>query len=393
MAHSMEIGGAEKALLGLLENIDTENYQTDLFLLRHQGALLKYIPQRINLLPENKKYASLGIPIIDVCKRKELKIAFCRLWGKVKAKKAIKKLKLCRDNNVINEYSHKYTVDVLPDISNVEYDLAISFMSPHYFVAQKIHAKKIIAWIHTDYSTFEVDIKSETAMWNQYDNIISISDDVTQSFLKTFPMLESKIVKIENIIPINYIKSLADEFTVEKEMGSRDSIKILSIGRFVPPKKFDEIPEICRIVRENNIDIKWYLIGFGAQEALIRRKIEEANMQNYVVILGKKENPYPYIKACDIYIQPSRYEGKSIAVREAQIFLKPVIITEFSTAHSQLENGVDGVIVPLDIQGTAKGIVKLILDKEMQKQLIYNMEHKDYIRNKEIDKLYQLMGD
>lgn len=391
MAHSMEIGGAERALLGILENIDTKNYEVDLFLLRHKGELMKYIPKNINLLPESKEYSSLGVPIIDVLRKKQLKLAYARYVGKKEAAKRIKDLNISGDNDIVNEYSHKYTVGVLPAINDKEYDLAISFMSPHYFVSEKVQARKKAAWIHTDYATFQVDVDSETKMWNRYDYIISISEDVTKSFLKTFPTLRSKVVLIENIMPVKYMEMLGNEFSVEKEMPSDGTFKILSIGRFSRPKKMEEIPKICKGIRELGINIKWYIIGFGGDEALIRDKIEENEMQDYVIILGKKENPYPYIKACDIYAQPSRYEGKSIAVREAQIFAKPVVITNYSTAKSQLVDGVDGVIVPMDIQGTIDGIAKLIGDRELQKKLSDNTKQKDYINKNEIEKIYLLM--
>ena len=279
----------------------------------------------------------------------------------------------------------------MPQINQVEYDLAISFMSPHYFVADKVKAKRKVAWIHTDYSTFQVDIESELKMWYQYDNIISISEDVTRSFLKTFPSLETRIMLIENIMPIKYMKNLANEFSVTDEMLSDGSIKLLTIGRFVYAKRMDEIPAICKKIRDRDINVKWYLIGYGGDESLIRQKIVENEMNDYVIILGKKENPYPYIKACDIYIQPSRYEGKSITVREAQIFNRPVIITDYSTAHSQLEDMVDGVIVPMEIEKTAEGIAKLIKNKSLQRNLQLNMRRKDYVQQGEIQKIYNLV--
>lgn len=393
MAHSLEIGGAERALLGLLENIDTTQYQVDLFLLRHQGELMEYLPKTINLLPENPKYSALGIPISVVLRRGQFKVALARYKGKRKALQRIKQLKMVGDNNIINEYSHKYTMNVLPEISQVEYDLAISFMSPHYFVAHKINAKRKIAWIHTDYATFQVDVESELKMWNEYDNIVSISEDVSKSFLKTFPSLKSKIILIENIMPIRYMKILAKSFSVEKEMPFDNSIKLLTLGRFVYQKKMEEIPVICKKIREINLNVKWYIIGFGNDEELIQKKIIENGMKDYVIILGKKANPYPYIKACDLYIQPSRYEGKSIAVREAQAFHKPVVITDYSTASSQLEDGMDGIIVPMDIEKTAEGIAALIKNKELQKKLCNNMKKRDYVKQKEIEKIYQLMRE
>ncbi|MGM9553379.1 MAG: glycosyltransferase [Faecousia sp.] len=391
VSHAMELGGAERALLGIFENINTEEFHVDLFLLRHQGELLRFIPHNIHLLPENKSYSSLGVPLKEVLKKKKFGIAVARYIGKKKAFCRIRQLRIAGDNNVVNEYSHKYTVRILPRISEIEYDLAISYMSPHYFVAQKVNARKKVAWIHTDYATFKVDVKSEVKMWEKYDNIISISDDVTKSFVQTFPTLSSKIVLIENIIPMRYMEYQANEFSVETEMPKNNPVKLLTIGRFVTAKRMDEIPEICRRIRAYGLDVKWYLIGFGGNEELIRKRIEEAGMQDHVIILGKKENPYPYIKACDIYIQPSRYEGKSIAVREAQLFSKPVVITNYSTAHSQLTDGFDGVIVPMDIPGAAKGIADLIRDEKKQAQLSKNTKQKDYVNRSEIAKIYSLM--
>lgn len=393
IAHSLEIGGAERSLLGILENIDTTQYKVDLFLLRHQGELMKYIPKNINLLPEKSKYSSLGVPIKDVIKKRQFDVVIARYLGKKKALKRIKQLNLGSDNNIVNEYSHKYTKYVMPKISQEEYDLAISFMSPHYFVSEKVNARKKIAWIHTDYSVFQVDKESEYKMWNKYDNIVSISDDVTKSFLKTFPLLKQKIVVIENIMPMKYMERLSNEIAVDNEMKSDGSIKLLTIGRFVPPKKMDEIPVICHMIREMGLNVKWYLIGYGNDESLIRKEISKNKMKDYVIILGKKENPYPYIKACDFYIQPSRYEGKSIAVREAQIFNKPVIITNYSTAHSQLENNIDGVIVPMEMKKSALGIAEVIKNKPLQEKIIANMQQRDYVQREEIKKIYNFMRE
>lgn len=136
-AHSMDIGGAEKSLLGILENVDTQIYNVDLFLLRHEGELLKEIPSSINILPKSNKYSSLGIPLSDVIKNHEFRIAYSRFKGKIKAQKRIKQLNITGDNNIMNEYSHKHTVKAMPAMSNKEYDVAVSFMSPHYFVAKK----------------------------------------------------------------------------------------------------------------------------------------------------------------------------------------------------------------------------------------------------------------
>ena len=391
VSHAMEIGGAEKALLGLLENIDTKEYQVDLFLLRHEGELLKYIPNNINVLPEIPAYSVLARPMNDTLKEGHLCLTLARLVGKYKAKVFDKKNQYTQSSVAI-EYSHKYTKRFMPAIQpDTQYDLAISFLTPHYFVTEKVNAKCKMAWIHTDYSVVQVDTQSELKMWEEYDYIVSISDDVTRSFLKTFPALKDKIIVIENILPNALTEKQAKENV--SEVFESDYINLLSIGRFTNAKNFDNVPEICKHIIEKSIKVKWYLIGYGGEEALIRKKITEAEMQDYVIILGKKENPYPYIRMCDIYVQPSRYEGKCVAVREAQLLGKPVIITNYVTSGSQLEDGVDGIIVPMDNEGCADHIAEVIKNDELREVLKNNMATRDYTNSKEIEKIYHIIKD
>lgn len=390
-SHAMEIGGAERALLGLLETIDTTKYEVDLFLMRHEGELLKYIPEGIHLLPEISQYTCLAVPFTNVIRKKQLGMAAGRIVAKWKAKRRVNELQLPRDNEVELEYSHKYTVSFVPQVSDICYDAAISFLTPHYFVAQKVKAKMKIAWIHTDYANVTVDRESQLRMWDCYDRIASISDDVTVSFLKLFPELRRKIVLLPNIIPSKLILKMANEGTVQDEMPKDGSVRLLSVGRFCNAKNFDSVPAICKKIRENGANIKWYLIGYGNDEQLIRDRMIAEEMQEYVIILGKKANPYPYFKNCDLYIQPSRYEGKCVSVIEAQILNKPVIITNYSTAGSQLSDGEDGIIVPRDIQGCADGITAVIQNKVLQEKLIEQTEKRDYTNTDTIDCLYRLI--
>lgn len=389
-SHAMEIGGAERALLGLLNSFDYSKYEVNLFLLQHSGELMPLIPKQVNLLPEISQYSAIMKPMVLALKEGQIKVVLGRLCGKLKAKLYDIKHTLNRSAVAI-EYSHKHTVKYLPKVNNEHYDIAISFLTPHYIVSEKVNADKKIAWIHTDYSTIELDVKSELAMWSKFDNIVSISDDVTRAFLSTFPSLENKIVKIENILSKDFIEEQANLFNVENEMTG-DSIKLLSIGRFCEQKNFDNVPEIASIIKSKGIDFKWYIIGYGGEEDLIRSKISEFGMEDTVIILGKKDNPYPYIKACDIYLQPSRYEGKAVTVHEALILNKPVIITDYPTAHSQLKDGFDGIIVPMDIEGSANEIARVIKDKELQQRLICNMQSTNYSNESEIEKLYKLIG-
>lgn len=392
ISHAMEIGGAERALLGLLNSLDYSKYQVDLFLCRHQGDLYKQIPKQVNILPENKaKY--LAVPIIDLLKQREFKVFYGRMKSKLLSKRKVRKLRLNNDNQVELTYSHKYTYKYFDFINkDTTYDLAISFLTPHYICLNKCSAKKKIAWIHTDYSTIDIDVETELAMWNGYDYVTSISDNCTDSFLSKFPTLKDKIVRIDNIITNQMIEDQSNEF-IPNDLPQKEGYLLCSIGRFTNAKNFDNVPEICKFILEKGINVKWYLIGFGGDEQLIRNKVQEYNMQEHVFILGKKTNPYPYIKACDFYIQPSRYEGKAVTVREAQILCKPVVITDFPTSKSQLIDGYDGVIVPMDNTGCAKGIVDFIRNKELQEKIINNLKNNDYSNSKEVEKIYRIVGD
>ena len=389
-SHAMELGGAERSLLGLLEAIDKTKYQADLFLMRHDGELLPFVPKDINLLPEVPAYTVLARPMAQTVKEGHLLITAARLCGKIAAAR-FAKAHAHKESMVALEYSHKYTRRFMPPVQpDTEYDLAISFLTPHYFVAEKVRAKQKIAWIHTDYAHINVDVTSELAMWRKYDRIVSISDAVTDSFLKLFPSLSEKIVLIENILSENLVHSdtTAD---VSAEMPDDGTVHLLSVGRFCAAKNFDNVPDICRRLLETGLAVKWYLIGYGGDEALIRRKITESGMEDHVMILGKKDNPYPYIAACDLYVQPSRYEGKAVTVREAQMLGKPVVITNYATSASQLEDGVDGIVVPMDNAGCAEGIAALLRSPEKMAQLAENCRERDYSNAQEIEKIYNMM--
>ena len=390
-SHGMELGGAERALLGLLEHIDYTRFQVDLFLMHHEGELLGDVPKQVKLLPELPQYASLAVPIGEVIRKRQLRVAVGRTLGKALTKRRVSQLNLPADNGVALEYSHKYTLSAMPPVGDGEYDLAVSFLTPHYFVANRVKAKKKVAWIHTDYSKVAVDAASELKMWSAYDAIVSISEDVTRTFAQVFPTLEDKMICIGNMLPVGSIERQMEALDVTAEIQADGSIKLLSIGRFCTAKNFDNVPDICRRLRECGLNVKWYLIGFGGDEPLIRQRIAEAGMQEHVVILGKKSNPYPYIKACDLYVQPSRYEGKCVTVREAQMLGKPVVITNYATAPSQLEDGADGVVVPMDNAGCAEGIAQLLRDPQRMEMLSRNCLERDYSNAAEVEKLYKLM--
>ena len=393
--HYMEIGGAETALVGLLNALDPARVDVDLFLYDHRGEMMQFIPEWINLLPQIPKYSVLERPIVELVKRGFWGIAAGRLWAKYISKVAYKRSGSKLENNGGLDKMSKCTTPLLPKINqSVTYDLAISFLTPHRIVAEKVKAKKKIAWIHTDYTRVWVDAEDELKVWQKYDYVASISGDVTNTFLQVFPSLAPKIVEIENILSPTFVRKRAELEDTDKEFRHEGTITLLSVGRFSDAKNYDNVPDICkRLINETKLNIKWYIIGYGGDEALIRKKIKEAGMEEHVILLGKRSNPYPYIKACDIYVQPSRYEGKSVTVREAQMLCKPVVVTNYPTAPSQIRSGIDGVIVPMDNEGCAHGLAEVICDKPLQERIIAHLKTHDYGNESEVEKIYTLINE
>lgn len=393
--HYMEIGGAETALVGLLNALDPARVDVDLFLYDHRGEMMQFIPEWVNLLPQIPKYSVLERPIVELVKRGFWGIAAARMWAKRISKVAYKRSGSKLENNGGLDKMSKCTTPLLPKINpSMTYDLAISFLTPHRIVAEKVKAKKKIAWIHTDYTRVWVDAEDELKVWQKYDYVASISSDVTNTFLQVFPSLAPKIVEIENILSPTFVRKRAELENVDKEIRHEGAITLLSVGRFSDAKNYDNVPDICkRQIGKTKLNIKWYIIGYGGDEALIRQKIKEAGMEEHVILLGKQSNPYPYIKACDIYVQPSRYEGKSVTVREAQMLCKPVVVTNYPTAPSQIRSGVDGVIVLMDNEGCANGLAEVICDKPLQERIIAHLKTHDYGNESEVEKIYTLINE
>ena len=386
---SMELGGAETSLLGLLDAFDYQKNSIYLFLYELKGELLRLIPKDVHILKPVHQYTALVSPIKCALFSGHIGVAVARLSAKTVCVLKNRKHHFNDYGYIVKQNSHYYALPLLPQFGG-QYDFAISFMDPHFILNEKVSAKVKLGWLHTDFSLIDLEQKLEEKMWQNVDYAVNVSNECKAAFDKKHPGLENKSIVIENILSLKLINESANKFEPIEEMSEK-GIRLLSIGRYCKAKNFDNVPDICARLVRDSLDVRWYIIGFGGDEELIRQKIAEAHMEEHVILLGKKENPYPYIKACDLYVQPSRYEGKSVAVREAQILCKPVVITDYPTSAGQLENGVDGVIVPMDNEGCAVGIAALLRDPARMQMLSENCSKRDYTNAQEINKLYALM--
>ncbi len=245
-------------------------------------------------------------------------------------------------------------------------------------------------WIHADLSTIDVNEKLVASRWGHNDYIVSISEHVGERFLKRFPQFKDKIIEIHNILSPSFVKDQAAQ-SVDFGDFNPDGITLCSVGRIAYAKNFDNLPHIAKILKEKGLTFHWYVIGPG-DLGEISKTIQEDDVDDCVHFIGAKSNPYPWMQACDIYVQPSRYEGHSVTVREAQILGKPVIITNYPTAKSQILDGVDGIICGMDNQSIAEAIYSLANDRNRQQLLTDYVSSHDYGNEHEVNKIYKLLN-
>lgn len=385
----MEVGGVERSLISMLNNFDYINNEVDLMLYSHTGDFMPMLNDKVNLLDEINQYSTFRKSIGETIKQGNLILGLTRVLSKFLAKVNGKSKNLSEYGIYQMQLMWKYALPFLPKLDK-EYDVAISYLWPHYFVAKKVKAKRKIAWIHTDYSTIETDIDMDLKMWNKFDYIIAVSEDCKNAFLKKYPRLKEKVKVMENITSPNFIRKMAEE-DIEENIKEGDSFKLVSVARLSHAKGIDNAVKALKLLHDRGLtNIKWYVVGYGGDEEMIRKIIRENNLEDSFILLGKKINPYPYMKAADIYVQPSRYEGKAVTVGEAQILGKPVLITNYTTAKSQVRENIDGYICELSVEGIANGIEKLYEDKNLRTKLSDNCKKTNYSNSNELSNLYKL---
>ncbi|MGG0458529.1 glycosyltransferase [Bacillus mycoides] len=382
--NNLNCGGAEKSLISLLNTMDYSRYNVDLFLFKHEGLFLNKIPKQVNVLEEPPEYQLFDMPIkaaIMKCLRQgRLDIALSRVCAGYIFKSEKNKARC-------EQRVWRYLSKSLQNISK-KYDVAIGYLekNPVYFCIDKVNANKKIGFIHTDYDKLGMDPNIDMGYFRSLDHIVTVSEECANVLKQRFSIYNDKIGVIHNIVSPSTINKMSQE-KVDLE---RKGVKLVSVGRLSHEKGFDLAIEACKNLVGDGYEIKWYIIGEGEGRGKLEKMIEENHLQDHFLLLGLKENPYPYIREADIYLQPSRFEGKSIAIDEAKILHKPIVLTNFSTAKDQIKNEENGLIIDMDAHSLSEGIKKLIHNEELRNKLIKNLSDEELGTESEIKKLYTL---
>ncbi|MGG2014579.1 glycosyltransferase [Bacillus sp. S10(2024)] len=383
--NNLNCGGAEKSLISLLNTIDYSRYNVDLFLFKHEGLFFNKIPAQVNILEEPSEYRlfdmSIKVAIMQCLRQGNINIALSRI-------RAGYIFKSEKNSARCEQRVWRYLAKSLQTLHKT-YDVAIGYLekNPVYFCVDKVKANKKIGFIHTDYDKFGMDANLDMQYFHSLDHIVTVSEECANVLKQRFPIYKDKIGVIHNIVSPSMIYKMSQEKADIKHKG----IKLVSVGRLSNEKGFDFAVKACKNLVQNGYEIKWYIVGEGEERNKLEIMIEENHLQEHFFLLGMKENPYPYIKEADIYVQPSRFEGKSIAIDEAKILHKPIVVTNFSTAKDQIKHEENGIIVEMNSNAIAEGIQKMIHDEKLRNKLIQNLSNEELGTESEIEKLYTLL--
>lgn len=385
---SLDAGGAEKSLINLLTQFDFQKYEVDLFLFKNSGLFLNSLPSEVKIIAHHKSFAIFNLGLVASCLQYVLKANFKLFIARIQF---FLTNRLVKNKAISEQKSWKYICKSMPRLEK-KYDCAIGYLekSSLYFVVDKVNSLNKIGWIHTNYSTSGMNPEFDASYFNKLDQIVTVSEACIASLVRFFPKMEHKISLVENIVSPKMIQDLA-QLENDFKFDIQD-VNILTVARLSTEKGIDLAVETCAILIQNNPKIKWFVIGDGPERMNLEQQIRANNLENNFILLGLKQNPYPYLSKATIYVQPSRYEGKSIAVDEAKILKKPIVVTNFSTAKDQICSGENGIITEMNPKTLANAILQLIENRELMEKFSLNLGCERLGTEDQIYKLYDLIN-
>ncbi|NRG48157.1 glycosyltransferase [Bacillus sp. CRN 9] len=256
-----------------------------------------------------------------------------------------------------------------------EYDIAIAYAGPmdfiSFFIAHKVKARKKIQWIHFDVTKIGFNTSFAKKVYEYFYQVNVVSEEAKNCLVKLTPSLKNKIFVFPNLISKEMIIRQAN--ISEGFKDNYNGIRILTVGRLSFEKGQDIAIKAAAKLIKDGMNVRWYCIGDGIAIQEYERLIKKLNMKEHFLLLGSDSNPYPFMKQCDLYVQPSRHEGYCMTVAEAKIFNKMIICTNFTGAKEHMNDGKIGKIVPVnDPERLYKGIKEII---ESNKQLFLDKDN------------------
>ena len=384
LTNSFAIGGTEAALNSLLKMMNPEEYQITVLAITKEGPLLKEVPGTVKikqLLFTKSKYR------IFVSGRKEKTDSIKTLAAKIEKKYYYFKYKQNAEKNQLYEKILEYTSPL-----EGEYDLLLDFHGYGYFLtaygAECIKAKKKAMWIHDENIWWLYKVVSYLG---KYDKIFCVSQAVKTSLLQNFPEYKEKAEVFYNVTDTERIKRMADDaLNDERYRGNR---KILTIGRMEEQKGYDVAIEAAEILKNRNIAFQWFFMGDGNLRQELEKIVKKKGLEKNIIFLGKKSNPYPYIKNCNLYVQPSRHEGYATTIFEARVLKKIIVASDIPSNREQIKTGINGYLEILKGEAFAERIEGILQGKEHTEKITGNLENENLDFAGEMKKLDKLLKE
>lgn len=375
---NMESGGVSKSMLSLLHTVDKVKYEVDLLVVNPIGIFMDQLPEGINVIRDEKAalfFSAFPNNISSLLLKGYWLAAFCRAVAAILS--------------LINKgWAGLLMSKFLPALPK-HYDLAVDYNGQQqlYYLIDRVNAEKKATFFHSDYGQWSYYYSADSKYFPKADRIFTISEICAQSLRNYFPEENDKIEVFENISSPAFITQQAGEKINEELTGHT----LLTIGHLSENKGTSTALEAAKILKERGVLFKWYFIGADSKEKDYVYLRQQLGLENSVFFLGLRSNPYPYMSAATIIVHPSKFEGKSIALDEAKILGKPVVVTDFSTVHDQSKNKYNGTIVTMDAAAVATAIEELLLKPELAEEYRKNLLRERIDNSGEIKKLYDLL--
>lgn len=353
----MNVGGVEKSLINLLSVLPQERYDVHVGLVHPEGGFLPFLPSGVSLhhvTDISDHWEELNNPPLHT-------IIVYLLRGRIlRSLYALIVYLVCK----IRGSFMGWVQYVLKDTDGIEYpfDIAVAYAGPSsdidYYICNKVRANKKIGWIHFDVDKVGRDFKLIDKLYCNYQQIIAVSDSCRKRFVDSFSQLEKKTIVFNNIVSPHLVLSQAEGAdTFETNTCSK---KILTVGRISREKGQTVAIDTLRILVDKGYDIVWYFIGDGNDRQTCEQKALNLGVKERAVFLGTLTNPYGYMRDCDVYVQPSRYEGYCVTILEALCFNSPIVATNFTSINEQLQERYNGFVVGMSAEEIADGIEKAL---------------------------------
>lgn len=379
---TMNIGGIEKVLTTLLNKFDTEQYQILLVIHDAKGVFFAKLP-RENIAYFFTSSIDAKTYLADDLKHFRLGKVVSGLWNR---------LMLRLDNDWYARIMYTYRICQRGLVFPGHFDCAISYSCDYSDLSMIVQADtdKRIAFVHGDATYHPRSARLNDKLIRKLDMVYSVSHEAKDKFLQMHPKYPGKLDVIHNVF-------FEDEIRRKAQMPPTDMIldgtpTLCTVARLSPEKRQYQIPEIARRLHDDGLRFRWYLVGGGPDQANIEAQIRLHGMENQVILLGPRPNPYPYIKSCDVYVHTSVHEAYSTAVAEARILCKPIVATD-ATGNREQFHGDDGLIVSQTPEAIYQGVRTLLTDEQLRKTYSQKLEQTAVYVEYDLPKLYDYISE